>query len=107
MFRASNRYGRKLHPTASRNVQLCDPGGPSASGSSAAIDPQAGGAGAGKDVEGIRGPVLGRGASVDPAGAVVPGAAATSVLLGAKRAPADGSIELQLVVSLVCGPGNR
>src|SRR5712692_3804356 len=62
---------------------------------------------AGRDVERLRHSLLGGGAAIDPARAVVSRAAAASVLLSAKRAAADGAIELQPAVSLVCGPGDR
>src|SRR5688572_3576283 len=107
MFQSSSLYARRRPATATRNVQLCSPGGsnpegPSVTGHSSTRGPSAEG-----DVEAVRRAVFGGGPAIDSPGTAVARASVTGVLLDPQREPAHGATRLQPVVPLVRRVGDR
>src|SRR6266851_1286029 len=76
------------------SFQLCELGGASAGGSSAAPGAGDRGRGAGGSVAGSRAAVFAAGASLDRAGEAAAGAVVASLLFGPLGTPADGAARL-------------
>src|SRR5437763_7128269 len=85
------------------DVQLHFAGATCTAGTSAASDTRDRGCGVERVVAGVCATLRGEWAAIDRAGEAAAGLAAASAVHGAQRAAADGAVELQPVVPLVCG----